>query len=1095
MDETARVCWCEAFQKELEVVDARRRQAGHAPLQEDANLVGLAFSGGGIRSATFGLGVLEGLKKHALLRRVDYLSTVSGGGYIGAWLTANCQRAAKAEELSWLRRNADWSESVGHLRRYSNYLSPIVGFFSADTWSMATIWLRNTTLVQLTVILAIAVVLLLPRVVFPAFEYWPHAGELRWTTIFLFILGAVGIAGNQLRVSRNGDVPLLKGKSWPYGLAGALVCLVAAVILGVWRKFEPFSDGNIDYVAAAPIAALLILAGFWLQPAGVQLLNKVWKRFWPGKRPPQEINYSQPWVEALVVVPMMLVGVLVAAVLWGQSNFGALASIDTFGGFFKAAWLLWPFPLSVVFLSLWLFSLCSIRSWLDWKCLLAGLLAPLPAMLILHVLLSAIMLLLHYWASDSQDPQGKWLAYLCAPAMVLYAFALTIVILIGMLGRQSQEGDREWWSRFGAWLGIYGFAWLSLNVVTFLGPLFGTYLLNHPLNGATISGGWVGTTLAGLFAGKSASTNGITEKTTRAKALDLIALIAPFVFIAGLLVAVSTLLQVIIAYNSQLNWNGVGDLNSLHWYLLYAEDFRVTLIVSLACLACVLILAGRVDINEFSLNAFYRSRLIRCYLGAARFRKGERKPQKFTGFDDDDDLKLTSLTDPHEVLVGPMHIVNCALNLGGSSDLALHTRHSAIFTLTPLHCGSRYKSLDSEGNREELGYIPTCQYGGKPVQETPAQESAPKKNGQPTLGQAISVSGAAASPNMGYHTSPVVAFLMTLFNARLGWWFPNPHLGHANSPSPWFSLRYLLKELFGGADDKTNFLAISDGGHFENLAAYELVRRRCRVIIISDAECDPKLQFEGLATLIRMCDVDFNAKIDIDVGSIRPTGDLWSTSRVAVGTIKYGGGVPSGTLLYFKASMTGHEDTAVLQYKATHPTFPHESTGNQFYGEGQFESYRTLGRDIADKTFELVSDENGVVAKADKLKTVCAPSLHNVTQFTQHTTRLMEIWSDLSGNPDFHKLDKEFAGSWPDHLGEDFREVFYLCSEMIQLMENVYLDLGLEETWLHPDNHGWRTLFETWAKSPAIRRTWELTSGMYGLRFQHFCHRQFKLDT
>jgi len=390
-----------------------------------------------------------------------------------------------------------------------------------------------------------------------------------------------------------------------------------------------------------------------------------------------------------------------------------------------------------------------------------------------------------------------------------------------------------------------------------------------------------------------------------------------------------------------------------------------------------------------------------------------------------------------------------------------------------------------EGNRDELGYIPTGQYGGK--------------DGQPTLGQAISVSGAAASPNMGYHTSPVVAFLMTLFNARLGWWFPNPRLSATNSPSPLFSLRYLVKELFGGADDKTAFLAISDGGHFENLAAYELVRRQCRVIILSDAECDPNLQFEGLATLIRMCEVDFGAKIHIDAGSIRPHGEsIWSTSRCAVGTIeypedKYPGDPRTGKLIYLKASMTGHEDTAVLQYKATHPTFPHESTGNQFYGEGQFESYRTLGRDIADKSFELVSDEQGIVAKADKLTTVCSPSLHNTGQFTQHTTRLMEIWSELGGNPDFHTLDKELAGSWPEHASSGFRSVFYLCGEMIQLMENVYLDLGLEETWHHPDNRGWQTLFNTWAKSPAIQKTWELTSRTYGLRFQHFCHRQLKL--
>ena len=1072
MDESVRILWVDAFQQELECVSRRRSEAGEGPVNED--LVGLAFSGGGIRSATFGLGVLEGLKHHGLLNRIDYLSTVSGGGYIGAWLSANCQQAFKAKEPSWLRSDAEWKPSVDHLRRYSNYLSPILGFFSADTWSMATIWLRNSFLVQLTVVLAIAVLLLLPRPVFAAFEYWPHAGEWRWATIFLFILGAVGIAGNQLRLSRNGNVPLLQGKSWPYGLAGALTCLAAAGILGIVRNFQPFSDGPIDYWAAAPIAGLLILAGFWLQPAGVQFLNKLW----PGKRPPKQINYSQPWVETLVVIPMMLTGFLVAAVLWGQSNAGDLAQIQTFGGFFGAAWRQWPFPLSVVFLSLWLFSLCSIRDWRDWKCLLAGLLAPLPAMLLLHLLLSAIMLLLHAWASIGL--QGEWLAYIFAPAMVLFAFSLTIVILIGMLGRQSPEGEREWWSRFGAWLAIYGFAWLFVNVVAVFGPLFSAYLLDQPWKGTAIGGGWVGTTLAGLFAGKSGSTNGIHEKTTTAKALEVVAVVAPFVFIAGLLVAVATVLHLAIAHNSGLIWQNVGELSGKHWYMLSFADPWVTAAVFAVCLVCVLVLAARVDINEFSLNAFYRSRLVRCYLGAARFRKDERNPQKFTGFDDADDLKLASLADPRQPLVGPMQIVNCALNLGGSSDLALHTRHSAVFTLTPLHCGSRYMSHDLDSAPEELGYFPTHRYGGG--------------DGQPTLGQAISVSGAAASPNMGYHTSPVVAFLMTLFNARLGWWFPNPRLSRATSPSPLFSLRYLVKELFGGADDKTNFLAISDGGHFENLAAYELIRRQCRVIIVSDAECDPKLQFEGLATFIRMCEVDFGAKIHIDAGSIRPHGEsTWSTSRCAVGTIEYPGGAPGGTLIYLKASMTGHEDTAVLQYKATHPTFPHESTGNQFYGEGQFESYRTLGRDIAWKTFGLVSDVQDLVTKAAKLETTCSPSLHNAAQFTKHTTRLMEIWSELGGNPDFHMLDKEFAGSWPEHPSSSFRSAFYLCSEMIQLMENVYLDLGLEDTWLHPDNQGWRTLFDTWSKSPAIQKTWEFTAGTYGLRFQHFCHRQLKL--
>ena len=228
---------------------------------------------------------------------------------------------------------------------------------------------------------------------------------------------------------------------------------------------------------------------------------------------------------------------------------------------------------------------------------------------------------------------------------------------------------------------------------------------------------------------------------------------------------------------------------------------------------------------------------------------------------------------------------------------------------------------------------------------------------------------------MGYHTSPVVAFLLTVFNVRLGWWFPNPKESGIKSPSPWFSLRYLVKELFGGADDKSNYLMISDGGHFENLAAYELIRRRCRVIIISDAECDPKLQFEGLGTLIRMCEVDFNARITLDVDAIRlGRKSKWSGLRYAVGQIDYGSGI-AGVLIYLKASMTGREDSAVLQYKSSHPDFPHESTSDQFYGEDQFESYRRLGREVAESTFGSVNcKQNFVTIAGELLKNYSPPS-------------------------------------------------------------------------------------------------------------------------
>jgi len=79
---------------------------------DETRLVGLAFSGGGIRSATFGLGVLEGLKSLGLLEQVHYLSTVSGGGYIGGWFSANCRRAKdRADTSDWRSSEADWASS------------------------------------------------------------------------------------------------------------------------------------------------------------------------------------------------------------------------------------------------------------------------------------------------------------------------------------------------------------------------------------------------------------------------------------------------------------------------------------------------------------------------------------------------------------------------------------------------------------------------------------------------------------------------------------------------------------------------------------------------------------------------------------------------------------------------------------------------------------------------------------------------------------------------------------------------------------------------------------------------------------------------
>ena len=111
---------------------------------------------------------------------------------------------------------------------------------------------------------------------------------------------------------------------------------------------------------------------------------------------------------------------------------------------------------------------------------------------VLHALLCAIMLLLHSWALDPADGAPK--AFVWGPALVALAFVLTIVVLIGMMGRQSTDDVREWWSRLGAWLGIYATAWMVLAVCAVYGPrLVQLAMDSHPWSSMTFGGGWLGT--------------------------------------------------------------------------------------------------------------------------------------------------------------------------------------------------------------------------------------------------------------------------------------------------------------------------------------------------------------------------------------------------------------------------------------------------------------------------------------------------------------------------------------------------------------------------------------------------------------------------
>jgi hypothetical protein len=225
---------------------------------------------------------------------------------------------------------------------------------------------------------------------------------------------------------------------------------------------------------------------------------------------------------------------------------------------------------------------------------------------------------------------------------------------------------------------------------------------------------------------------------------------------------------------------------------------------------------------------------------------------------------------------------------------------------------------------------------------------------------AVAISGAAVSPDMGYHSDPAMAFLLTMFNVRLGWWIKNPRVSSSiqlfNSPSPQFPLWNLFNELLGRATDMSHYIYLTDGGHFDNMGLYELVRRRCRRILICDAEQDGSNVFEGIGSAIRKCRVDFGVEIDLDLSKLDPglaTSD--SAPRRAAAPAHFVQGLitypedgamkdtKKGVVIYIKARVTGDEPGDILNYNRQHPGFPNETTLNQWFTESQFESYRRLG--------------------------------------------------------------------------------------------------------------------------------------------------------
>jgi Patatin-like phospholipase len=342
--------------------------------------------------------------------------------------------------------------------------------------------------------------------------------------------------------------------------------------------------------------------------------------------------------------------------------------------------------------------------------------------------------------------------------------------------------------------------------------------------------------------------------------------------------------------------------------------------------------------NNYSLHGLYRDRLSAAFLvspagtDAATGTGGPRSID--AGILSLDRLKLSQLQDS----AGPYPIVNCALNLQGSLEANKRGRNADFFIFTPDHVGSAL-----------TGYVRT--------------ETIESLDNRIDVGAAMAISGAAASANMGGSTVRILSPTLSLMNVRLGYYLFNPRyvgeaktLGRlaAGAAQRMRDQFFILIEMINGLNEHRRSIFLSDGGHIENLGVYELLRRKCRLILAIDAEADPELGFGSLLKLERYARIDLGTRIALPWEAIaarsRQVSAEIAGGRVscehgphcALGRIIYPDASP-GLLVYVKSSLSGDERDYILDYARRNPAFPHESTSDQFFSEEQLEMYRALG--------------------------------------------------------------------------------------------------------------------------------------------------------
>jgi hypothetical protein len=1039
----------------------------------------LCLSGGGIRSATFGLGILQGLARCGLLDKFHYLSTVSGGGYIGSWLSAWIKNDPDGIRgvVGELKRRPDSTlepepQPIRHLREFSNYLAPRTGLTSVDFWTLITTFIRNMFLNWLVLISWLAAAMMIPRLYLAAINLQPD-----WSARATWYLWK--LLGDKLQPNWDAFWSSIK-QPWDTGLTILLVVGFALIAVAMaYAIIDVPSTGNkrlsqrrfLIFRQLPLFLASLILAAWWAVSRNVHGSDL----FQPMK--------LLPWFVGFTVASYLTGGLIAVAILLVRtrekkkagrrfvaslSRLVAILVITVLAGFclWAIATRMFLDPKKIEFtrscnairipdqLQITIPARSEgvikqivdgtyiiqtdqgparisergldvlerdpetnlpkkFRSKRDCKAILipsgqktkivAGTegmimetaeegsclvetdkdlvriakkdvdaIKPQKSNFILARACNATRIPsgekitfpigtggrikqineVGYIVETGQAEQARIakkhidafdlkpvpapakhaVTYVSfAPALILGVLLLVNFLFTGLSSWVTDDEDREWWGRSGAWMLITIFGWIAVNLVV----LWGSQAISPTGNQLAVFLGQVqanpaAKAILGAFGGMTgvagallALRSKLSNKLNQKAGFQWLLIVVAVVFLVLLAVVISWVLvligsqpwtQRVTAWILGGKQNEITDPNS--WRVQLFVVFILTFVISLFGV----VMGFFINANRFSLHATYRNRLIRAYLAASR---ATRQPSRFTGFDPDDNFELHKL--PPEK---PLHVLNGALNLVRGEQLAWQERKAESFTMSRLHCGSW---------NERVGYRPSAEYGDGI-----------------TLGTAMAISGAAANPNMGYHSSPVVGFLMALFNVRLGWWLGNPGAPGAKTwrrSGPGYSVGPLFSEAIGNTTDLYKYVNLSDGGQFENLGLYEMVLRRCHFIVVSDGGEDPECAFADLGEAVRRIRIDFGIPIEFEKMTIYPRSQIDTLEgrgrRCAIGRIRYsvvdGEAAPDGVIIYIKPACYGDEPRDIYEYFKTNPAFPHESTSDQFFSESQFESYRMLG--------------------------------------------------------------------------------------------------------------------------------------------------------